>query len=214
MRPQGTSRDWRERTLTRGRSAISRIFKSVYLSESVPPFSWNCPLTLGEIAAPLWLHRETVRPEWVDYNGHMNVAYYVLVFDHATDAVLDYLDLGAAYRAASGCSVFVAEAHVTYDQEVNAGDPLRITSRVIGCEGKKLILFHEMFRADAIEPAATNEVLCLHVDLAHRRSAPLPVAAAERLKRVAFVHNQLPKPTRVGRAIALTAGRPGHENRQ
>jgi acyl-CoA thioester hydrolase len=166
-------------------------------------------LSFGEIAAPLRLHRETVRPEWVDYNGHMNVAYYVLVFDHATDAVLDDLDLGASYRAASGCSVFVAEAHVTYDREVNAGDALRIASRVVAAEGRKFILYHEMFRADEGEVAATNEVLCLHVDLARRRSAPMPGGAEERLKRIAEIHGRLPRATGIGRAIALNAGRPG-----
>jgi acyl-CoA thioester hydrolase len=171
-------------------------------------------LTIPATASPLSLHHEVVRPEWVDYNGHMNVAYYVLIFDHATDAVLDYLDLGADYRAASGCSVFVAEAHVTYDLEVNAGDLLRINSRVLGVEGKKFILFHEMYRDNEIQPAATNEVLCLHVNMAERRSAPMPNAASEQLRRVAADHARLPKPTGAGRVIALNAGRPGRANRQ
>jgi acyl-CoA thioester hydrolase len=170
-------------------------------------------LTIPEIAAPLSLHHEIARPEWVDYNGHMNVAYYVLVFDHATDAVLDYLDLGAAYRAASGCSVFVAEAHVTYEREVKAGDPLRIGSRLTGFGGKKFILFHEMYRGGEDEPVATNEVLCLHVDMAQRRSVPLPSAASEQLNRLAANHSRLPRPTGAGRAIALNAGRPADGGR-
>lgn len=170
-------------------------------------------MTFGEIPAPFRLHRETVRPEWIDYNGHMNVAYYVLVFDHATDAVLDHVGLGAAYRAASGCSVFVAEAHVTYDREVNAGDALRVTSRVVAAEGKKFILYHEMFRADEGEVTATNEVLCVHVDFARRRSAPVPNDALERLKRIAEIHGRLPEAARAGRAIALNAGRPGGKDR-
>lgn len=165
-------------------------------------------------AAPLCLHHEIARPEWVDYNGHMNVAYYVLVFDHATDAVLDYLDLGADYRAASGCSIFVAEAHVTYQREVNAGDPLRINSRLMDVEGKKFILFHEMYRGNDDKPAATNEVLCLHVDMARRRSVALPAAPAEQLKRLAADHSRLPRPTGAGRAIALNAGRPADGDRR
>ena len=80
------------------------------------------------------VHREIVRPEWVDYNNHMNVAYYVLVFDHATDAVFDRLDLGEAYRETTGCSLFVAEAHVTYEQEVSAGDRLRLTGQGVETE--------------------------------------------------------------------------------
>ena len=62
-----------------------------------------------------------MRPEWVDYNGHMNVAYYVLIFDHATDATLDRLDVGEAYRRRAGCSVFVGEMHVIYRQELLEG---------------------------------------------------------------------------------------------
>lgn len=164
-------------------------------------------------AAPLCLHHEIARPEWVDYNGHMNVAYYVLVFDHATDAVLDYVGLGADYRAASGCSVFVAEAHVTYEREVRAGDPLRIDSRLTAVGGNRFILFHEMYGNGDRERAAANEVLCVHVDMGRRRSAPLPSAAMEQLERLAGDHSRLPRPIGAGRAIALNAGRPAAGDR-
>ena len=87
-------------------------------------------------------HRETVRPEWVDYNGHMNVAYYALVFDHGTDNVLEHLGLGRHYRDSTGRSVFVVESHVTYEAEVLVGDAVAVTSRVMGCNGKRLHLFH------------------------------------------------------------------------
>jgi acyl-CoA thioester hydrolase len=158
----------------------------------------------------IWrLHRETVRPEWVDYNGHMNVAYYVLIFDHATDAVLDRLDIGEAYRNRSGCSVFVAEAHLTYEREVGEGDTVEIASRVIGFDGKRLILYHEMTVANADGLVASNEVLCLHVDLAARRTAPLPPDAAARIAAVAEVHARLEAPLRAGRAIGLCGRRPG-----
>ena len=158
--------------------------------------------------APLSLHAETVRPEWVDYNGHMNVAYYVLVFDHATDAVLDFLDLGEAYRQRTSGSVFVGEAHVTYEQEAHEGDRLRVSSRILGFDGKRMILFHEMHgdRTDAL--VATNEVLCLHVDLETRRTAPIPPAAAERIERVVSAHSALSRPSRSGRAIGLGTRRP------
>ncbi|MCU0894361.1 MAG: thioesterase family protein [Rhodospirillales bacterium] len=155
------------------------------------------------------LHRETVRREWVDYNGHMNVAYYVLIFDHATDAALDRLDIGEAYRERSGCSVFVAEAHVTYEREVHEGREVDIASRVVGFDGKRLILYHEMTAADEDGLVASNEVLCLHVDLGARRSAPLPADAASRLFAVAEAHARLDPPLRSGRAIGLGGRRPG-----
>lgn len=154
------------------------------------------------------LHRETVRPEWVDYNGHMNVAYYVLIFDHATDAVLDDLDVGEAYRGRSGCSVFVAEAHVTYEREVREGQAVEVESRILGFDGKRLIVYHEMTSPDEDGLVASNEVLCLHVDLEARRTVPLPADAASRLAAAAEAHARLDPPLRAGRAISLSGRRP------
>lgn len=154
------------------------------------------------------LHREVIRPEWVDYNGHMNVAYYVLVFDHATDAVLDHLDIGRAYRARSGRSVFVAEAHVTYERELHAGFAVEIDSRIIGFDGKRFIIYHEMSCTEAGGLAASNEVLCLHVDLEARRTAPLPDDADTRLAAAAIAHGRAGRPARAGRGIGLIARRP------
>lgn len=162
----------------------------------------------GAASEPWATHVEEVRPEWVDYNGHMNVAYYVLVFDHATDVLLDRLGLGEAYRRQSDCSVFVAEAHVTYEQEANAGDRLWVQSRVLGFDGRKFILFHEMFGEQNRAPLATNEVLCLHVNLTTRRSAPLPETLAEGVLQAVQRQAAMPRPTRAGRAICLQAGRP------
>lgn len=158
--------------------------------------------------APLAVHVETVRPDWVDYNGHMNVAYYMLVFDHATDAVLDWLDLGEAYRRRSRGSVFVGEAHVTYEREVNAGDRLSVSSRVLAFDGKRVIVFHEMRGDDGEALVASNEVLCLHVDLDTRRTAPIPAAAAERIERAVAAQAEAPRPSRAGRTIGLDTRRP------
>ena len=83
------------------------------------------------IPSPLELHTSTVLPEWIDYNGHMNVAYYVLAFDHATDAFLDYLGLDHAYKARANVTTFVADMNVTYVREVVEGDPLRFTTQLL-----------------------------------------------------------------------------------
>jgi acyl-CoA thioester hydrolase len=158
--------------------------------------------------APLELHRDVVQSAWVDDNGHMNVAYYVLVFDRATDAVLDHLDLGAAYRTRCRCSYFVVEAHVTYENEVCNGEALVVASRILDADAKRIVLFHEMRRADDPAPVATNEVLCLHVDLRSRRSTVPDWAATEHVRRLLAEHRRLPQPVQAGRAIRLTAGRP------
>ncbi len=151
--------------------------------------------------APLELHREAVRPEWIDYNGHMNVAFYLLAFDHATDAVLDHVGIGRAYAEGQGRSMFVVEAHLTYAREVTAGDGLRFASRVLGADGKRLHLFHEMVHAEDGFLAATAEIMLVHVDLAERRAMPFPPAVAGTLADLAAEHAQLPFPPQAGRPI-------------
>lgn len=149
------------------------------------------------------LHRETVQPDWIDYNGHMNLAYYVLVFDHATDALQDVVGLDAAYRAATGGSVFVVEAHLTYDNEVKLGEEMRVRTRVLDVDEKRLHLFHEMSAGDDNRLAATNELMILHVDLASRRTAPFPAPVLAHLERLKAAHAALPQPPQVGRRIII-----------
>jgi acyl-CoA thioester hydrolase len=150
---------------------------------------------------PLTLHRETVRPEWIDYNGHMNVAYYLLAFDHATDAVLDRFGIGKAYVAAENRSVFVVDAHLTYAREVTEGAPLRFDSLVLGADAKRLHLFHEMRHAEEGWLAATAEFMLLHVDLATRKTSPFSPEVAAALAEQA-AHAAGPWPPQAGRAVA------------
>ncbi|PWC49381.1 thioesterase family protein [Azospirillum sp. TSA6c] len=156
--------------------------------------------------APLTLHRETVRPEWIDYNGHMNVAYYLLAFDHATDAVLDRFGIGKAYVTAENRSVFVVDAHLTYAREVTEGTPLRFDSLLLGADAKRLHLFHEMRHAEEGWLAATAEVMLLHVDLGTRKTGPFPPAVAAVLAGQAATHAALPRPPQAGRAVARLDG--------
>ena len=90
------------------------------------------------------MRRLSVSPDWNDYNGHMNVGFYGVAFDKATDALLDLLGLGEAYRHASDASMFIVEAHMTYDREVSVGDPLRFETQVLDADEKRLHMFHAM----------------------------------------------------------------------
>lgn len=103
-----------------------------------------------------------VRPEWIDYNGHLSEAYYVLVFGFATDAAMDALGMGPAYRAATSNSLYTVEAHVRYLAETGLGAELVVTTVVAGSGPKKLHLCHEM-HADG-QLIATEEILGLHVN--------------------------------------------------
>ena len=153
--------------------------------------------------APFAQHEETVRPEWIDYNGHMNLAYYVVVFDHATDVLFDMLGVGNAYRDARNCSNFVLETHTLYEREVAEGDRLRVVSHLVAADAKRLHFFHEMFRAGEDRRAAAQELLSIHVDLASRRSAPFPDDRATVIEAMLRARAGMPLPEGVGRRIVM-----------
>ena len=155
------------------------------------------------VEAPLELHRETVRPEWIDYNGHMNVAFYVLAFDHASDAFLDYIGLDEAHRRATGGSTFVVETHVTYQREMHEGDSMRFATQLLDYDAKRLRFIHHMYHADEGYLAATSEWLGLYVDLNSRKVAEMPAGVQARLAEIHAAHSALDTPAEAGRAIAL-----------
>ncbi len=153
------------------------------------------------IEAPFDQHRAEVLPEWIDQNGHMNVAYYVLAFDHATDVFFDYIGLDADYRYRTGGSTFAVESYVTYQREVMQGDPLRITTQLLAYDSKRLHFFHQMFHARDGYLAATSEWLNLHVDLNVRRVSPMPEPIQEKLAAIWEQHKTLAPPKEAGRSV-------------
>lgn len=144
-----------------------------------------------------------VLPEWIDYNGHMNMAFYNLAFDQALDAAYDALGMGEGYLAASGCSHFTLEAHVTYLREVAKGDPLRIDWQLLDCDAKRLHFFETMRHAQEGWLAATSEQIAIHVDMGSRRSAPFPDAIRQRLEAALAAHAALPRPPQAGHVIGI-----------
>ena len=157
------------------------------------------------IPAPFERYRTHVRPEWIDNNGHMNMGYYMVVFDLATDAWLDWVGLTAAHRGTQRVTTFCLEAHVTYHREVREGDPLRFTTRLLGHDAKRIHYIHEMFHAEEGYLASTNELMSLHVSEATRRGAPMAPAILARLAQVQVVHDALPRLPQVGRVMGLAA---------
>ncbi|HUN51152.1 MAG TPA: thioesterase family protein [Candidatus Sulfotelmatobacter sp.] len=151
----------------------------------------------------LALNRSQVLPEWIDYNGHMNVAFYVLAFDKALDSFCERYDLSLDYMKRSNCSTFVLEAHVTYQQEVLLGDPLHFTLQLLDVDPKRLHYFMRMYHADKGFLAATSEQLMVHVDMSDRRVAPMPTATLARLEALTTEHAGLPRPEEAGRIIGI-----------
>jgi acyl-CoA thioester hydrolase len=146
-----------------------------------------------------------VRPEWIDDNRHMNMGYYVVVFDLATDEWMRGVGLDQAHRRAHGVTTFCLEAHVTYHREVRESDLLRFTTRLLAYDAKRIHYLHEMYHAASGYLAATNELMSLHVSRDTRRGAPMAPEILERLGRILASHERLPRPPQVGRVIGLRA---------
>lgn len=154
------------------------------------------------IAAPFLSGPYAVRPEWIDYNGHLNLAYYFLILDQATDALWDALGIGITAKAA-GHSTFAAEAHVLYKSELLAGDIVTVQSLILGADNKRLHIAHEMRRASDGSVSAMQELMFLSVDLETRRVTPFPAEAGARVMRAAEAHAAYPRPDWVGRRVAM-----------
>ena len=153
--------------------------------------------------APFDRYRDVVRPDWIDHNGHLNVGYYAVVFDFATDEWLDFLGLDAAHRAAERVTTFTLEAHFTYQREVVEGDRLRFTTQLLGYDEKRIHYVHRMYREADGTLSATNELMSLHVSLETRRAAPMAPAVLECLERVRESHARLEPSPHAGRRIGM-----------
>ena len=163
---------------------------------------------MSDLAAPFDTYRDVVRPEWIDQNQHMNMGYYLVVFDLATDEFLSWVGLDAAHRGARDVTTFCVEAHVTYHQEVRAADPLRFTTVLLGHDAKRIHYIHAMYHATDGYLASTNELMSLHVSQETRRTAPMAPEILDRLARIQNAHDVLPRPAQVGRIMGLGT-RPG-----
>ena len=146
-----------------------------------------------------------VLPEWIDANGHMNLAYYVVLFDQATDLLYDVLGVGQAYRDATGNSTFTAETHTLYEREARVGERVRVVPHLLGVDAKRLHYFHEMFHVDHGHRVAAQELLALHIDMSVRKVAPFPEEVHVRLSDAVREYAGRDLPKGVGRRISMPA---------
>ena len=153
--------------------------------------------------APFVSSMMRVEPGWIDYNGHLNMAYYNVLFDRAVDEVLELLGCGADYVKSRRQSWFTAEVHVRYLRELHAEDPVRVTFQLINYDNKRLHFFEQLFHAADGWVSATSENLALHVDMAAGKTAALPADVAAALAKMKTAHAKLPLPEAAGRRIAM-----------
>ncbi len=158
-----------------------------------------------DLSQPLVLHRARVRPDWVDYNGHAHESRYLQMFGDASDALLAYLGIDADYRASTG-SYFTAETHLSHLRAVTAGEQLEISTQVLGCDPKRLHIYHRMIDPAAGDEVATAEHMYLHVDALSGRVGPAANDVLARVERIAAAQSGLPRPGLAGRRIGLSSG--------
>jgi acyl-CoA thioester hydrolase len=128
------------------------------------------------------IYRDTVRPEWVDYNGHLRDGFYMVIYSLAVDAFMDQIGLDDATRRARHRSIFSLEAHVNFLREIKGGRPIRIDAAVMGSDAKRVHFYMEMFDGDKPEPSSASEQMLLHVDTKDgARSAAFDADVAARI---------------------------------
>ncbi len=152
---------------------------------------------------PPFIHRATISGDWVDYNGHMNVAYYVLIFDQATDVFLANVGIDETYRQKTGRSVFVVESHIIYTRELLENAEVKISTQIINVDAKRLHLFHTMCQSDTNQPASTIEIMILHMDLQSRKSVTFPEPMIKHLRKIREHHANFSVPRQVGRQVGF-----------
>ena len=155
--------------------------------------------------APFDRYEGEVLPEWIDANGHMNLAYYVVLFDYATDMLFEAIGIGREYKDATNHGTFVAETHNLYERELLVGERVQVATQILAADDKRLHLAHEMFSLADGKRAATQELMYLHIDLTARRVVPWLPDVYERVVRSAAAHARLPRPDWVGRRITMPA---------
>ncbi|MCX7077884.1 MAG: thioesterase family protein [Pseudomonas sp.] len=148
-------------------------------------------------------YKTQIVPDWVDYNGHLRDAFYLLIFSYATDALMDQLGMDSNNREASGNSLFTLELHLNYLHEVKLGADVEVHTQIIGHDRKRLHLYHSLHLVGEEQELAGNEQMLLHVDLAGPRSAPFSEPVLEKLLAITALQVDLPKPAYIGRVIGL-----------
>jgi acyl-CoA thioester hydrolase len=144
-----------------------------------------------------------IEPQWIDYNGHLNMAYYNVMFDRAIDELWLQLGIGPSYMKTRHGSTFTAECHVRYLREIHLGDPVQVRVLLLEADQKRLHTFEELRHAEAGWLSATSENMTVHIDINVRKTAPFPPDIKARIDAVAQAHASIPRPEGIGRKVTM-----------
>ncbi|MEM0944713.1 MAG: thioesterase family protein [Pseudomonadota bacterium] len=153
---------------------------------------------------PIRTATQTVPTAWLDYNGHMNVAYYTMAFDRALDEIFDdWLDIGERQAREDRMGPMALQSQIHYLAELREGEDFACDFRLLDHDQKKAHFFVTMINLGTGGEAATYESISMNVDLEARRSAPYTEAALGRLEAMMAAHRDLPRPSRAGAVIGI-----------
>ncbi|CAM5430909.1 acyl-CoA thioester hydrolase [Aquamicrobium terrae] len=162
----------------------------------------TAPASKTVLAAPFVSAPLEIEQDWIDYNGHLNMAYYNVLFDRGTDQALDLLGIGAGYARERRLTMYTAEVHICYVQELHLNDRVTISFQLLDCDEKRIRAYQEVRHVDGWL-AATSETLSLHVDMNGPKVAPFPADIRAGIEAMRAAHAALPMPERAGRSIAI-----------
>ncbi len=162
---------------------------------------------MNDIPTPILSSVMKVEPQWIDYNGHLKMDYYIVLFDRAVDEVYETLGIGPSYLKRANHSTMTAEVHVRYLREIHEGTPVRVRFQLIDYDAKRMHYFEELVHATEGWLSATSENMTLHIDMAAKKVAPWPAVVMLRLARVKGAHGRLPLPAGAGRRIGMASKR-------
>src|ERR1700754_5362101 len=135
-----------------------------------------------------------IEPQWIDYNGHLNMAYYNVMFDRAIDQLWLQLGIGVTYMKERHGSTFTAECHVRYLREIHLGDPVQVSVYLLAADEKRIHTFEELRHATEGWISATSENMTVHIDMTVRKVAPFPPDIQPRIADVVNAHAAVARP--------------------
>ncbi len=152
---------------------------------------------------PMTSYQTTISRDWVDYNGHLRDAFYLLIFSHATDALMDVLGLDEAGRARTGHTLYTLECHLNIQAEVKEGERVEVRTQLLAHDAKRLHIHHGLYRPGEAASLAESEQMLMNIDSAAGRAALFDEQVAERVAHLAAEQQNLQPPACVGRVIGL-----------
>lgn len=144
-----------------------------------------------------------VLPEWIDYNNHLNMAYYHVLLDRGADEAFALMGMDAAYPETRGFTTYSAEFRIQYLRELHVGAKVRVGFQLLDADEKRFHFCQWLLHEDGWV-SAVGEGIGLHIDQSGPRVAPFPADIAEKVAQLKAAHAAYERPDFVGRTIGLT----------